>query len=161
MCENSTAMAFPYRKSTFPNVCYLVELVLAIGPSNSVVESVFSHLTAMLSDRRLSLQHSTMEDLLLLKCNKARFSGAALEDLLESSVESFLQKRRKRKLEDKADMQTDKCRRLEDQGHLEEEEAEESEVEVMMPFDSDTDSEHEEDKDEEDPQHFNRDDFFM
>ncbi|ELU15584.1 hypothetical protein CAPTEDRAFT_214278 [Capitella teleta] len=63
------AKSFKHRRPSFPNVCLQVKVVMALGPSNSIVESAFSILNAMLSDRRLSLQHSTMENLLLLKHN--------------------------------------------------------------------------------------------
>ena len=76
---------------------------MALGPSNSLVESAFSQLNAMLSDRRLSLQHSTMENLLLLKHNAQFLTAVEIETLISSSVSTFLQKRRKRKLpEDEA-----------------------------------------------------------
>lgn len=47
-----------YRRKEYRNVFMLAETVFCIGPSNSVVESGFSHLTCMLTDRRLSLSHS-------------------------------------------------------------------------------------------------------
>ena len=56
-----------YRRNEFPNICLLVEIVIAVGMSNSVVESCFCFLSAMLSDRRLSLKHNNMEiDLILI-----------------------------------------------------------------------------------------------
>eukprot|EP00795_Rhopilema_esculentum_P011494 gene11494-21711_t len=57
------------RKDEHPNVCLLVSLLTCLSGSNSTVERAFSVLTSMLSDRRLSLHHETMEDLMLIKCN--------------------------------------------------------------------------------------------
>ena len=126
---------------TFPNVCLLVELVMTLGPSNSVVESIFSHLTAMLSDRRLSLNHSTMEDLLLLKCNKSFFTQVTFEELIQSSVDVFLQKRRKRKLHQDEKVETPNgngAKKRKPEEEEEEEDGDQSE-EVMIPFSDDED----------------------
>ena len=54
------------KRKEFPNISFLVEIVLCLGPSNAFVEAGFSILTSMLSDRRMNLNHKTMEDLLLL-----------------------------------------------------------------------------------------------
>lgn len=88
-----------YRKKDFPTVVMIVETVLCIGVSNAVVESGFSHLTAMLSDRRLRLNHSTMEDLLLLKVNK--FHSDELEGILAKSVDFFMTEKRRKLQMDK------------------------------------------------------------
>ena len=82
----------------------------------------------MLSDRRLSLQHQTMEDLLLLKTNKGHFQGPSLEELLNNSVDTFLQKRRKRKLAEPAEEDETPKKKQREESQEEEEEEEESEV---------------------------------
>ncbi|ELU04632.1 hypothetical protein CAPTEDRAFT_198081 [Capitella teleta] len=87
-----------YRRKLAASKFLEVKVVMALGPSNSIVESAFSILNAMLSDRRLSLQHSTMENLLLLKHNGQFIFEAEVEDIISSNVTEFLQKRRKRKL---------------------------------------------------------------
>ena len=58
-----------HRKDEYPNVCLLVSLLTCLSGSNSTVERAFSFFTLLLSDRRLSLHHETMEDLMLIKCN--------------------------------------------------------------------------------------------
>jgi transcriptional antiterminator len=88
-----------YRRKLFPNICLMVELLLCLGMSNSTVESGFSHLTAMLRDNRLSLKHRTMENLLIIKINDLVWNNEEREDILESALNHFLQKRRKIKLE--------------------------------------------------------------
>ena len=69
---------------------------MAIGVSNSIVECGFSILTSMLSDRRLSLNHNTMEDLLLIKANHHAWEELEREKILEDALRAFLMKRRKR-----------------------------------------------------------------
>lgn len=86
---------FQYRRKEFPNVCLLAEIVFCIGVSNSSVEKGFSHLTCMLSDRRLNLKHSTMEDLLMIKINNLVWNPTEREELMEASLENFMETRRK------------------------------------------------------------------
>ena len=106
--------------------------MLTLGPSNSVVESIFSHLTAMLSDRRLSLNHSTMEDLLILKCNASFFGPAEFEDLVERSLDVFLSKRRKRKLNEPVVAVLDGAKKRKEKET--EEVCEEEKQDVMYPY---------------------------
>lgn len=92
---------FQYSRDSFPNLCNLASLVLSIGPSNSIVEGGFSHLTSMLSDRRLSLSHQVMEHLLMLKVNQTAFAESEIDQMISTAVECFmLAKRRKMILED-------------------------------------------------------------
>lgn len=86
-----------WRRHELPNLCMLVEIILAIAVSNGFVESTFSFLTAMLSDRCLSLNHDTMEDLLLIRANHLIWSAAERDAFIETAVNSFLQTRRKMK----------------------------------------------------------------
>ena len=43
-----------YKRTEFPNICLLVEIIFSLSGSNSSVERAFSVLTMMLTDRRLS-----------------------------------------------------------------------------------------------------------
>jgi hypothetical protein len=86
---------FQYRSKQFPNICLLVELILSLGPSNSVVEAGFSMLTAMLSDRRLSLKHETMENLLMIKVNHLMWNDLERGEILEVALAKYMEKRRK------------------------------------------------------------------
>ncbi|KAL5016137.1 hypothetical protein ScPMuIL_005726 [Solemya velum] len=88
-----------HRRKEFKDVCMLVEIVLCIGPSNSVVESGFSHLTCMLTDRRLSLNHSTMENLLLIKVNDFVWTQEEKEQILETALSKYTSTKRKRVIE--------------------------------------------------------------
>ncbi|XP_050411066.1 uncharacterized protein LOC126825422 [Patella vulgata] len=96
-----------YRKLQFPNLIKIVEILLCLGPSNSTVEAGFSHLTGMLSDRRLSLHHSSMEDLLLIKINNLVWTEKERNAILESAVKSYISsKRRKCELDPPASTST-------------------------------------------------------
>ena len=79
----------------FVNVCLLAELILCLGVSNNIVEAGFSYLTAMLSDRRLSISHSTMEDLMMIKANQSVWSPKEKDDILDSALDHYMSKRRK------------------------------------------------------------------
>ncbi|XP_064597900.1 zinc finger protein 862-like [Liolophura sinensis] len=88
-----------YRRDRFPNILLIVELVMCLGMSNSVVEGGFSHLTRMLPDTRLSMNHDTMENLLLIKLNDLVFSQSEKSQVIERSLEKFMEKRRKSKVD--------------------------------------------------------------
>ena len=87
-----------HRRQEFPNLCLLLDVLLSIAVSNSFVESTFSFLTAMLSDRRLSLNHDTMANLLILRAKHLVWTDVERENLIDSALHSFMQTRRKLKL---------------------------------------------------------------
>lgn len=89
------------RKKEFPNVCMLVEIIMAVGISNCTVENAFSFLTAMLSDRRLSMKHETMDELLMIRANHLVWSENEREQILDCALVNFMEKRRKLKLSTK------------------------------------------------------------
>ncbi|KAJ8038164.1 hypothetical protein HOLleu_19166 [Holothuria leucospilota] len=89
-----------YRKNEFPNLCLLVEVVMAMGVSNATVESGFSVLSSMMSDRRISLKHARMEDLMLIKANDRIWLETEREAIIDDALDQFMQKkRRKQRLE--------------------------------------------------------------
>lgn len=88
------------RRLELPNICMLVDMVMGMGVSNGFVESCFSFLTAMLSDRRLSMCHNTMADLLLLRANHLAWMENEREDLINDTVNTYMSSRRKLKLSD-------------------------------------------------------------
>ena len=93
-----------YRQNKFPNICLLVEIVIAVGMSNSVVESCFSFLSAMLSDRRLSLKQNDMENLILIiKANHYLWSEEECNEIIEIELEKFTtEKKRKLQLDSRS-----------------------------------------------------------
>ena len=82
------------RRSELPNLCMLVEIVMAMGVGNGFVKSCFDILTSMLSDRRLSMSHSTMADLLLIRANHLAWSEKEHEDLISDTVRTYMLSRR-------------------------------------------------------------------
>ena len=69
---------FVFRRSEFPNVCLLAELIFSISSSNSAVERCFNILTQILSNTRLSMKHDTVNMLMIIKCNNMIWSEEAI-----------------------------------------------------------------------------------
>ena len=92
---------FKYRKAEYPKMCLLAKIIISLSASNSSVERAFSMLTLLLDDQRLSIHHSTLQDLLastIQQCkifwhppfNTARSFGiyhSTLQDLLASTIQ--------------------------------------------------------------------------
>ena len=89
------ARIFKYRKSNYPSICALAEIIFSIGPSNSTVECGFSHLTTMLTDKRLNLSHATMKSLKMIKVNQYVLSADEIDVILQEAVEGHLCRKRK------------------------------------------------------------------
>ena len=77
----------------YPNLTKLA-LIISLSGSNSAVERSFSILTMILSDRRLSLQHQVMEDLMVIKCNDRNWNKEEKQNIIKKSIEIYFQKRR-------------------------------------------------------------------
>ena len=77
---------FTYRKTEFPNILLLAELVMCMSSSNSSIERSFSVLTTILTDRRLSMNHDTMEECILITGTDSIWSNQEREEILLSSV---------------------------------------------------------------------------
>ncbi|XP_065655360.1 zinc finger protein 862-like [Hydra vulgaris] len=90
---------FVYYRKTFPNLLLLVELIMCISCSNSSVERIFSILTLILSDRRLKMSNQTMEDAILIAGNDPNFTVEERDDILNSALNIYLNKRRGVRLE--------------------------------------------------------------
>ena len=89
-----------YRSHEYPNMSLLVEIMLCIGVSNSTVEGGFSHLTALLTDRRLSMSHELMEDLMVIKTNHQLWTAAERDDIIEQTLLKFTEKKRRKTMID-------------------------------------------------------------
>ena len=72
-----------FRRLEFPNLCLIIELLTCIAGSNSTVERAFSLLTLLLMDRRWTMHHSTMEDLLITKANDNTWSESERKGITE------------------------------------------------------------------------------
>ena len=62
-------------------------------------ERGFSILTGMMSDRRLSLKHETLEDLLMVKVNHGNWTEQERNEILQRALDSYMSTRRKVQLE--------------------------------------------------------------
>ena len=69
-----------------------------MSSSNSAVERVFSQLSTLLSDRRLSMSHATMEDCIVIAGNSNVWSAEEKDEILKSSVSKYMSKRRVKRL---------------------------------------------------------------
>ena len=76
-----------------------MELLTCIAGSNSAVERAFSLLTLLLSDRRLSMSHTTMEDLMLIKGNDKVWSTGERNEILFRAVQIYMEKQQKTRLD--------------------------------------------------------------
>ena len=89
-----------YRSKEYPNICLLASMVMSISGSNSSVERAFSTLTLILSDRRLSLHHEKLENIMLIKGNDKNWTVLEKKTIINNAVGNFLQKRRKALLDE-------------------------------------------------------------
>ena len=87
---------FVFRRSEFPNVCLLVELIFSVSSSNSAVERCFNILSQILSDTRLSMEHDTVNMLMIIKCNNMIWSEEERNDLIKRATEIYMKKTRKK-----------------------------------------------------------------
>jgi len=81
-------------RDEFPNICLLAELIITFSGSNSTVERAFSLLSNMLSNRRLSTSHKTMNMLKLKICDNL-WNNNERELIMDRALEIFLSKRRR------------------------------------------------------------------
>ena len=88
-----------YHRNEYPNLCLLAEIIISLSGSNSSVERAFSTLSNILSDKRMSSKHATLENLLLVKLNDKVWNDVEREEIIESALAIYLKKRRKRRLD--------------------------------------------------------------
>jgi len=88
-----------HRRQQFSNIALLVEVVLSIAVSNAYVESCFSFLTLMMSDRRLSMRHDTIANLLLIRANHMTWSLKQRAGIIDDAPVRCMSTRRKKKIE--------------------------------------------------------------
>ena len=87
-----------YRRAELPSLCQLVEVTMATDISSRYVESCFGFLTSMLNDRRLSMYHDTMSDLLLIRANHPTWSVEERDEIITDALRSFACSHRKQQL---------------------------------------------------------------
>lgn len=89
---------FKNHQKEFLDILLLVEIILSFSLSNSAIERVLSTLTTLLFDSRLRLKHETMEDCLLKVGNKNARAESNKEDILDSAVLKYFEKRHTTKI---------------------------------------------------------------
>ena len=90
-----------YKRESYPNLSILVSLILSISGSNSSVERCFSLVTSILSDRRLTMSHDTLEDSVIILGNDSLWSKQERVGIIERAREIYMSKRRRTKLSEK------------------------------------------------------------
>nr|XP_047137620.1 zinc finger protein 862-like [Hydra vulgaris] len=83
-----------FGKAHFPNILQLAELCFCLSSSNSTVERCFSTLITILSENRLQMSHSTIEECMLIVGNDHVWSDEDRNDILKQAVNQYLEKRR-------------------------------------------------------------------
>ena len=76
----------------------MAEIVFRLSASSSMVERAFSLLTVLLSDKRLSLKHETIESLMKINLSDKIWTEKENNEILERPVEVYLSKQRKKKI---------------------------------------------------------------
>ena len=89
---------FMYGLNEFKNVCPMIKKVFSLSASNSTVERAFSFLTLLLSDKRLSLKHETIESLMKLNLSDKILVEKEKNEILERAIDIYVGKRRRKKV---------------------------------------------------------------
>ena len=82
------------RRSEYPNLAKIGELMMCFSSSNSSVERAFNLLTMLLTDQRLTTSHNTLNAILNIKINDKVFTESEKNEILVAAVKSFMEKRR-------------------------------------------------------------------
>ena len=76
-------------------MCILAELILSLAGSNSDVEHGFSMLTNTLMNRHLKMSHSTLENLILIRCNDGIWLDYQRKKIIQQAADIHLTKQKK------------------------------------------------------------------
>ena len=82
-----------YRRGEFPNLSLLASLIISISGSNSSVERMFSCVTCILSDRRLSMSHDTLANSVIVRGNDSNWTVGERNEIIDRAVEIYTSKR--------------------------------------------------------------------
>ena len=83
------------RRSEYPNLAKIGELIMCFSSSNSSVGKAFNLLTMLLTDQRLTNRHDTINVILNIKINDKVFTESEKNEILVAVVKSFMEKRKK------------------------------------------------------------------
>ena len=95
-----------YRRDEFPNLCKMASLILSISGSNSKVERTFSTVSNILSDKRLSMSHNTLNNNLIVYGNHSLWNKDEREEIIERALDMYLKSKRRMKISNQASIQT-------------------------------------------------------
>ena len=84
-----------YKKQTFLNTCILAELILSLAGSNSAVECGFSMQTNILTNWCPKMSHSTLKNLILIRCNDGIWLDYERNKIIQRAADIHLAKQRK------------------------------------------------------------------
>ena len=90
---------FQYKRLEYPNLCLLAEIIYCLSGSNSTVERAFSLLTLLLSDKRLSMRHATMEQVMMININDKIWTSLERESIITAAVHKYLAKQRLKRVD--------------------------------------------------------------
>ena len=71
-----------YHRNEYPNLCLPAEIIISLSGSNSSAERAFSTLSNILSDKRMSSKHATLENLLPVKLNDKVWNDVEREEII-------------------------------------------------------------------------------
>ena len=97
--KNLWKMVLTQRLDEFPQLGSLARLLFSISGSNSTVERAFSTLTQILTDRRISLKHKSIEDVMIIKGNDCNWTDEERNEILERAREIYYEKRQRTRLD--------------------------------------------------------------
>ena len=86
----------------------MASLVLSTSGSNSKVKITFSTVSNKLSDKRLSMSHSTLNDNLIVYGNHSLWNKDEREEIIERALDMYLKSQRRMKISNDASIQTSK-----------------------------------------------------
>ena len=125
-----------YQKQTFTNMCILKGLILLLAGSDSAAERGFSRLTNILMNRHLKMSHSTLENLILIRCNNSILLDYERNEIIQQAADIDLAKQRKLRVD--GEEISNKRRKVTDVKSEDEEESDyTSTEEVDFSFDED------------------------
>ena len=82
------------RRSEYPNLAKIGELMMHFSTSNSSVERAFNLLTMLLTDQRLTTSHYTLNAVLNIKIYDKAFTEKKKNEILVAAIKRFMEKRR-------------------------------------------------------------------
>ena len=96
-CKKNWKSTLRYQRLEFPNLSLLAQIIITLSGSNSSVERSFSTLTTILTDRRLKMSHTTLEMLMIIKCNDRNWTEQERENIIQRATDLHPRKKEKKR----------------------------------------------------------------